>query len=301
MRNFKLFILILFLVGLSVNVAAAKKVIIPKDHHKPIIIEIGKKNLKYYQLFQKKNTTINVEGPGELHIYTRGIIPSGDISSNDYEIYYSVDGAKRKTKLFKNIKVSSNAKFKTKKTILPAQIKKLVLKLKRGRHTIIIHKNNSKTKVLARFLFKEKKLKKEKWISYSPNPPYDPVNIVVNEEIVKYFRFSAKKPLKVSIIGPTKVRIFTRTENHYDSRGRVIYRVQVKCDNKIQNTYQISSVRSQTALYKNDKSLVPGKGREFLITVPKGKHLYEIYPIDQHRNSLLGRILFPKKDAKLKD
>ena len=43
------------------------------------------------------------------------------------------------------------------------------------------------------------------------------------------------------------------------------------------------------------------KAREIVIDIPAGKHMIEIYPLDEDKNTLLGKLLFPKKDVKLKE
>ncbi len=63
---------------------------------------------------------------------------------------------------------------------------------------------------------------------------------------------SSKKPLKIKITGPTTLRVFNRVENHYQMKGRIDYRLQVKEDGKVKNTYQLSSVRSDVTVYKKN-------------------------------------------------
>jgi hypothetical protein len=75
----------------------------------------------------------------------------------------------------------------------------------------------------------------------------------------------------------------------------------VKELDKVVNTYQLSSERSETAVYKENKELVPGKACEFVIIVPKGKHTYVISPLDEDKNTVLGRLLIPKKDVTLEN
>lgn len=87
-------------------------------------------------------------------------------------------------------------------------------------------------------------------------------------------------------------------ENDYSMKGRTDYRIQIKEDSKIKNTYQLSSVRSQTAKYLHENSKIPGKANEIVIDVPKGSHTYQISLLDKNKCSLLCRILFPKKDIK---
>ena len=98
-------------------------------------------------------------------------------------------------------------------------------------------------------------------------------------------------------MGPTQLRVLTRIENHYHMKGRIHYRVQVKEDSRIVNTYQLSSRRSEITMYRENTELIPGKACEFVINVPKGKHIYEVTPLDKDKSTVLGRILFPEKDV----
>ena len=84
-------------------------------------------------------------------------------------------------------------------------------------------------------------------------------------------------------------------------KGRINYRVQVKEDGEIKNTYLLSSVRSEVTSYKKDGEKIPGKAKEIVISVPGGTHIYKIIPLDEDKNSILGRILFPKNDMKLEE
>ena len=131
--------------------------------------------------------------------------------------------------------------------------------------------------------------------------PNEPVDLVTHENVVHYYRFSQKKPLKIRINGPTTMRVLTRFENHYDMKGRIDYRVQVKEDGKVIHTYLLSSVYSEVTNYKKNGRLVPGKAREFYIRVPSGRHNYTIVPLDKDKNTILARVLIPKKDVKLEE
>jgi hypothetical protein len=95
--------------------------------------------------------------------------------------------------------------------------------------------------------------------------------------------------------------VLTRIENHYQMRGRINYRLQVRENDEVINTYQLSSRRSEVTVYKDDNTLIPGKGCEFVINVPKGRHIYEILSLNQDKNTVLGRLLIPEKDVKLRE
>ena len=90
-------------------------------------------------------------------------------------------------------------------------------------------------------------------------------------------------------------------ENHYYMKGRINYRLQVKEDGEIRHTCLLSSVRSEITSYKKDGNKIPGKAKEIVINVPSGTHIYEIIPLDKDKKTILGRILFPKKDINLEE
>jgi len=120
---------------------------------------------------------------------------------------------------------------------------------------------------------------------------------VTNEDVVSYYRYSSAKPLKVRITGPTTLRVLNRVEFDYKMKGQLNYRVEVKEDRNVKNTYMLCTDRSDITRYKKDGKRTPGKAKEIVISVPSGTHTYEIITLD--KCSVLGRILFPKKDIKL--
>ena len=184
---------------------------------------------------------------------------------------------------------------------MPGEGKNLVLELGLGEHTIELSCKSEFPNIAARYLFTKTKQQKINWVSKSPLYPNEPVDLVNDEDVTHYFRFSNNKPLRVKITGPTVLRVLNRLENHYYMKGRINYRLQVKEDGAVKNTYLLSSVRSEVTTYRKDGEKIPGKAKEIVISVPDGTHIYEIIPLDEDKNSILGRILFPKNDIKLEE
>jgi hypothetical protein len=184
---------------------------------------------------------------------------------------------------------------------VPGALNTFEIELSRGSHTIEFKLKEITFNVAARYVFTPAKLKKQEWMAFSPMFPSEPVDLVSKESSTLYYRFSMLKPLKVEIFGPTELRVLTRTENHFQMKGRINYRVQVKENGSVINTFQMNSKVSEVAVYKDVKEMVPGSACEFVIFVPKGKHVYEIVPLDNDKNTLLGRLLIPVKDIKLEE
>jgi hypothetical protein len=299
MKKIILLILVLILSTTIYLFSADTKIIKPKNAKSKVSIIIAGKSRNYYPLSVKEPSIITVRGPGKLEIISRAEFIKNEKPTLNYKIYYRIDGNKKTEMFFKNITRSNDAIYKEKSLGIPGTGKRIVLDLGSGEHTIELWLGAENPKVAARYLFTQRKDKKIDWVTLSPMSPNEPVNLIAAEELVQYYRFSQSRPLKIQISGPTTFKVLTRIENHYGMKGRINYRLQVKENGKVKHTYQLNSVRSETTHYKNVGSKIPGKAKEIVIDVPSGRHSYEILPLDKDKNTILGRILFPKKDIGL--
>jgi hypothetical protein len=260
---------------------------------------VSGKTRNYYSLSTVESSIITIQGPGILKVDTRGQFKPEEGDLIKYIIVYTVDGGEQKSVTISAVARSKEATYSNGTLGVPGQLKAFEIELLRGNHSIEFKLKENVINVAARYVFTPTKVKKQEWLAFSPKQPSEPVDLITKETTTGYYRFSLEKPLKVEIIGPTELRVLTRTENQYQMKGRINYRVQVKENNIVINTYQLNSKLSEIAVYKDVKALIPGTACEFVIYVPKGKHTYEILPLDKDKSTLLGRLLLPKKDAKL--
>jgi hypothetical protein len=285
---------------LNAQSATKSKSLKPTHYQKKVETVISGKPKSYYSLSAATASIITVQGPGKLIVNTRGRFIPAQTGKINYEIIYTLDGVSQKSVPFVAVDRSKDATYVNGVLGVPAQLKNFELSLGRGSHTIEFKLKDEKIPVAVRYVFKPVKDKKQEWITFSPTTPSDPVDLISGESTTSYYRFSLLKPLKVTIIGPTELRVLTRAENHVGMKGRIHYRMQVKEGDKVISTYQLSSEHSETAVYKENKDLIPGKACEIVVNVPAGSHTYMITPLDQDKNTLLGRLLIPKNDVKLK-
>jgi hypothetical protein len=276
------------------------KALKPINSKNTLVVSESGNHKTYYKLQQKDPSVLLVKGPGVLQVLTRLIITS-DNTGNFYSLYYKVDGGEPQNVNYSNIQKSNKDIFLDNSADTPGITKILEIELGPGEHSLEFKPGKESPSVIARYLFNKTKLKKVNWVMLSPSPPNEPVDLVTRENIIHYYRFSEKKPLKIKINGPTTLRILTRFENHYNMKGRIDYRVQLKENGKIIHTYLLSSTYSEVTAYKNNLKLVPGKANEFFIQVPSGSHNYTVVPMDKDKNTILARVLFPKKDVKLEE
>ncbi|MCK9399393.1 MAG: hypothetical protein M0Q51_05290 [Bacteroidales bacterium] len=299
MKKIHLVLLILFLFSFGTMAQSGGKPmhLKPTNFQKKVTTVISGKTRNYYSLSTVEPSIITIQGPGMLKVNTRGQFKPGEGDLIKYAILYTVDGGVQKSVTNSSVARSKEATFSDGTFGVPAQLKSFEIELLRGNHTIEFKLKENLVNVSARYIFTPTKVKKQEWLAFSPMQPSEPVDLISRETTTAYYRFSMEKHLKVEINGPTELRVLTRTENQYQMKGRINYRVQVKENGIVLNTYQLNSKLSEIAVYKDVKELIPGTAREFVIYVPKGKHIYEILPLDQDKGTLLGRMLIPKKDV----
>ena len=293
--------LVLFCSGIMAQSGGKSKYLKPTNFQKKVTTIVSGKTRTYYSLSTVESSIITIQGPGILKVYTRGQFKPEEGDLIKYVIVYTVDGGEQKSVTISAVARSKEATYPDGTLGVPGQLKEFEIELLRGNHTIEFKLKENKIDIAARYTFKPTKIKKQEWIAFSPINPSEPVDLISRETTTSYYRFSIEKSLKVEIIGPTELRVLTRTENQYQMKGRINYRVQVKENNTVIYTYQLNSKLSEIAVYKDVKTLIPGTACEFVIYVPKGKHTYEILPLDLDKSTLLGRLLLPKKDVKLEN
>jgi hypothetical protein len=288
--------LVMFCSGIMAQSGVKPVNLKPSNFLKKVSMVISGKTRTYYSLSADTASIITIQGPGVLEVNTRGQFKPGTGDLMKYVIGYSIDGGAQKSFAVSAVGRSKEATYPDGTKGVPGQLKTFEIELLRGNHTVEFKLKDNVVNVAARYRFKPAKVKKQEWIAFSPMQPSEPVDLISKEATTAYYRFSMEKPLKIEIIGPTELRVLTRTENQYQMKGTINYRVQVKENGTVLNTYQLHSKPSEVAVYKDVKNLIPGTACEFVIYVPKGKHVYELLPLDKDKGSLLGRLLLPKKD-----
>ncbi len=276
--------------------ATKHKLLRPSNATNQIPIIVNNKIRFYNQLSFEKSSVIKINGPGKLRILSRGQIISKEQKSTGYEIIYNIDGGAKKIKIVDNVKRSASAKYTNGEMGSPSSLEIFEIILGPGNHNINFKLANSNLPVAARYAFYPAKSKKMEWINISPLISEEVIELVTKETIFNYYRSSLKKPLTVELYGPTELRIFSRIEFQNKMRGLVNYRIQVKMDNVVINTYRLNCKRSEITIYKSINNLVPGMASEFVVNIPKGKHRIKLLPLDSDKGSIIMRIMIPKKD-----
>lgn len=296
---YKLFLIVLLILTASLLTFGAPKtkVLVPKNANGSVSLIVSGKSYKYYPLSNDEAVVLTTRGPGKLKIITRCQLINSNVNNVDYNVYYRINGGSKIKVDFNNVRDDDKSEFKDASKGSPTIGENILIELSRGENSIEIWSGSGHLKILTRSLFTETKEKKVDWVSLSPMYPNQPVSLVTNEDVVTYYRLSASKPLKVRVTGPTTLRVLNRIEFDYKMKGLLNYRVEIREDKKLKNTFMLCANASDITRYRKEKKKTPGKAKEIVINVPSGTHIYEIITLDNYQ--ILGRILFPKTDIKL--
>lgn len=270
--------------------------VFPNDTTNVVTIDLRGIRREYFVLSHTNPRLVTVDGPGELRVLTRARLSKISPTRANYRLICVQAGGREQSIEFLEVGRADSASFISDYAYPVAQLRDWRIYLGNGVHRLNFRLGDSLSNVAARFVYTSKRVKRGKWYPFAPLPPVQPVDLVTNEQTTRYYRFSCDKPLRVEIIGPTKLRILTRVENSYTMEGSIGYRVQVRSKGRLLNTYQFSSARSEVTAYMDNSKLVPGRARELVINVPSGKNIYEIAPPKDEKASVLAQVLFPVKD-----
>ncbi|MEM9290653.1 MAG: hypothetical protein AAGD01_03135 [Acidobacteriota bacterium] len=265
----------------------------------PTQIFVSGKDRPYRLLRSEKPTLVTVRGPGELRIVTRARFRPRSDNDASYSLRLRINGAEPFDVRFAGVQRSRTAMFRDGTLGVPGRLMDYRLQLRRGFHNIEIQPGPGSPPIYYRTLFEKGKPQRRDWITVTPAASSEEVELVIRESLVTYHRNSPQQPFQLDLIGPTELRIFTRLENSPEMRGRVHYRLQVRIDGEVVNTFQLSSRRSDLATYRDEDSLVPGRAAEIVLPIPAGAHRLEIHSLDPDKSTLLARFMLPKEDLGL--
>ena len=271
----------------------------PAEAQDEFQIFVSGKDRPYELLSENESRLVTVRGPGELRLISRAQFRPADEQQLDYRLRVRIDGGVWQDVVYEDVKRSRTAMFRDGTLGMPGQLMEYRIQLRRGFHNIEVQPPPGSPKIFFRYLFKPKKARKRSWVPLEPKGDPELVELVIRETFVTYYRNSPGQSFELDVIGPTELRVFTRIENTPEMRGRIHYRLQVREDDRVINTFQLSSRRSQVALYSDNDDLVPGRASEIVIPVPEGRHRLKILPLDPNKSTLLARFMLPQEDLKL--
>jgi hypothetical protein len=261
-----------------------------------IKLSVMGKELNYYPLEKGQEILVTVEGPTRLKVLTR--IEFGEEASGEksYYLRYQRDGEK-KYKFRRIATASPTAVLADSPAIHLGTSRSIYLKVPAGKHTYRFYVGSKAAyRLFLRFYERTTKVEsKPENVAIEPVQFTSAVPLVLREDEVTYYRVGNQDSLKLSIIGPTTVKVLARLEFDPTMFAEQKFRIQVYEDGLIKQIYPLRSKQSEVAEYREISTKVVGNGAKFYIEIPRGKHEYKFEIVDNNRTVLL-RFYIPRDD-----
>ena len=263
---------------------------VKNSEEKEILMVNGKRRL-YYPV-REEGVHYAIEGPARIEFISRYPVIKKKKKSHSFQYSIVIDGADT---------VSVRHRYKVQRSIKSVQHPKhnytysgnYFINLDKGSHTIELLTNKvQKYPVLMRVITKEfESMGKDKRV-LQPMVHKNSVDLVTDGRSISYFECVPGLPLQVEARGDKILRILTRLQ-FSDSMGQEeSYRLRVSEGKKVIGTYYFNTERSSASQIDERMDKVPGKWRSCNVSVPKGKHRYDIEVLDRDKVVLTRFILY---------
>jgi hypothetical protein len=281
---------VVVVIGLLINslvFAQKAKIIRPKTQNEKIIIT-GNRAYDYYALNEEKEIKVNVEGPGELIMYTRVLLTKDQKKSSDFIIKYAKDKQKPHVGNISPLTNDPNAKVPGK--IITIE-NKTIISVPPGKHRYLFFKTGSIQAIYSHYAFR--KGKKMDWKEANSKPNLEKVVLTSydKKKTKEYFRINAKQTFTGQAKPGDYLRIMLRSESNTISDKDKKVKIAMLVDGKTVQKYTLFSTKAKKVLYKDEKDKIAGKLKEVVFLIPKkiNKELvnYEFVVLENNKNVLI--------------
>lgn len=254
------------------------------------------RSLTYFPLERGDEILLTVEGPTTLRVLSR--IDFGDNTSGEkryYLRYEREDG--KKGKFRRTTTVSPTAVLADNQNVHMGTSRNAYLKVPDGKHTYRFYLGSKASyKLYLRFYKRSADLSSgSENVAFAPANFTRAVTLTVKEEDLTYYRIGEQDSLRLSIIGPTTIRVLSRLEFDPTMITEQKYRIRILENGLEKQIFPLRSKPSEAAEYRELSKMIVGKGSKFFVVVPRGKHEYRFEILDDGHTALL-RFFIPRKD-----
>jgi hypothetical protein len=287
-----LFLAIAFLwPGVSQGAKTKYRVFKPSGAVKGVFLKSGEKRYRYFAVEKGTSFGFDAVGPTKIKIRTRAELKSG-IKDGEYEI-----------QVWEGDNLIKGRKAKVKPSAVQLELnsdgigvaRTLVINVPRGKHIYRLWTTSEKfDRIYARFYQEKKKPKKVEYNIFKPYEFKKQVTLSTSKGSVAYYLVDNTGGVTLSVVGPTRLRIFCRANFDQSMKGNAKFSLGLyEKDQEAANFAGVAKM-AQNLSFKEAGDIVPSKLHTFTFDVPAGRHLYEIKKINSTSPNLAVRFKIMK-------
>jgi hypothetical protein len=289
--------LLLAVVFASPGVASATWVSVSDlDGGEEICLDVGGRQFEYTRIAPGEAASVSVRGPRRLKLITRYLFTADDDTPTRYTVRVTVDGREVLKKVFTGQPLDTVARCEGDGAV--ASLRKDTWELPRGEHTVAVTCETAGSGAVAIRLFREVKRTRNPWVPFTP-ASYGEVRELefASGSRSTYYTLDAAQPLRLTIHGPTRVRVRHRLDFDHRMSGSQNYTLEVCRDGESWRTFHFDSTKLETAVYVDRPDILPGSRRELTIEVPRGRHELSIHCVRPEACGVAVTLAIPQRDV----
>lgn len=265
----------------------AKK-IVPKTENEKIVIT-GNKAYDYYALNEDKAVKVEMEGPGELIMYTRVLLKKEQKKSTDFIVKFIKDRKKPHVSIVDPLNIDPIAKASEKAVTIE---NKMLISVPPGKHSYLFYKKGSTEAIYSHYAFR--KGKKMNWIKANSKTNLEEVILTSldKKKTSDYYRINEKHVFIAQANPGDYLKLVLRSECDKTDLKPVKTKIALSVDGKVVQKYTLFYKPTKKMVYKNEVGKVPGKSKEVVFLIPKisSKKVidYQLAVLDNNKNVLVN-------------
>lgn len=288
----------------AVSLSPAKSLIwdefIPSKYHQKIEASLKGKTSELYAMTPDSPIEVELRGPRKVLVHVRDCFKGGEESMKEYRLNVLLDDRNFDEYSFR----SGPTPLATLLGENPDKLKigalrKIILEIPEGVHRLKFTSSDAKDvqPLFLKFFVSEILSEGEKHVAMSPEKYDQVVDMIYKEKEITYYRMTPECAIQLSLVGPTELKVITRLEFNHRMKGKYSYQIQVFEDDHLIQTRQYRTYKSDAISYQKVSRVTSGRSRSFLISVRKGKHVYRLVPVTLQKETVIAKILIPRKDV----
>ena len=277
--------------GPSLEAKPKYRVFTPNMTGKSVFLKSGAKRHKYFVVEKGASFGFNVSGPTTVKIRTRAELRSG-ITDAEYKVEvwegdHLVEGRKVTTKPSQLTIEGDKGQIAVARTVF--------LKVPKGKHGYRIWISSEKIdKFYARYYQTTKKPKKVEFSTFKPYEFKKRVTLSSGKNSVNYYLIDSDGGATLSVIGPTRLKIYCRAGFTEDMKGTLKFTLGLfEKGNQVVQFPGVAKATTKSS-FKELSDIVPSKLYTYVFDVPDGKHVYEVKKINSASPNLAVRFKITK-------
>lgn len=272
-------VLALLALGLALpapaRAASSWREVRPDVNRGTVCLQGESRRFTYYLMQADAPVLFEVTGPRRCKLITRHLGPIDPDSRERYEVTVRLDGEEIQVR---HPSIRPSRATGTCRDDEPASaLRRAYIDVGPGRHRIqVLGVPHAEGRIACR-MYRQVKLRPRKRVPLTPAAYLGVATLQFESgNQSTYYRCSNDDPIVLDLTGPTDLEIFTRLDFDTTMNGTQPYTVRLVRDGGIERVFHLTAEKLNGAHWIESPELVPGTRQTLNLTVPRGRHRYEM-------------------------